>query len=100
MKPVLITVLHFVAEAKALVESDGVEKKDDHDGIFQIQDRLEEEVDALTSSSYLHLQLEIKVTQETYGYEFCTKSFSMKKICKYTSQCFTLGKTPTAASIV
>jgi hypothetical protein len=69
MEPGLIPVLHYVAEAKALVESDRVEKKDDPDGIFQIQDRLEEEVDPLTStsSSYLHPQLEVKMTQETYG---------------------------------
>jgi hypothetical protein len=63
MEPGLIPVLHYVAEAKALVESDGAEKKDDHDGIFHIQDRLVEE-DPLTStsSSYLHPQLEVKVT--------------------------------------
>ncbi len=79
MEPGLIPVLHYVAEAKALVESDGVEKKDDHDGIFQIKDRLEEEVDPLTSSSYLHPLLEVKLTQETYGCEFSTKSFSTKK---------------------
>jgi hypothetical protein len=54
MEPGLIPVLHYVAETKALVESDGIKKKDDPDGIFQIQDRLEEEVDPLTSSSYLH----------------------------------------------
>jgi hypothetical protein len=34
MEPGLIPVLHYVAEAKTLVESDGVEKKDDPDGIF------------------------------------------------------------------
>ncbi len=56
MEPGFIPVLQYVAEAKTLVESDGAEKKDDPDGIFQIQDRLEEEVDPLTStsSSYLH----------------------------------------------
>jgi hypothetical protein len=97
MEPGLIPVLHYVAEAKAPVESYGVETKDDHDGIFQIQDRLEEEVDPLTSSSYLHLQLEVKVTQETYGCEFCTKSFSTKKSA---NTCFTVVKNPTAASIV
>jgi hypothetical protein len=83
MEPGLIPVLHYVAEAKALVESDVVEKKDDRDGIFQIHfDRLEEEVDPLTStsSSYLHPQLEVKMTQETYGCEFCTKSFSTKNL--------------------
>jgi hypothetical protein len=31
MEPGLIPVLHYVAEAKALVESDGVEKKDERD---------------------------------------------------------------------
>jgi hypothetical protein len=94
MEPGLIPVLHYVAEAKALVESDGVEKKDEHDGIFQIQDRLEEEVDPLTSSGYFHPQLEVKVTQETYWCEFWTESFSINKICKYPSPCSTLGKKP------
>ncbi len=73
MEPGFIPVLQYVAEAKALVESDKVEKN---------FDRLEEEVDPLTStsSSYLHPQLEVKMTQETYGCEFCTKSFSTKNL--------------------
>ncbi len=39
MEPGFIPVLQYVAEAKALVEPDKVEKKDDHDGNFQIQDK-------------------------------------------------------------
>ncbi len=44
----MISVLHSVAEANASDESDGVAKQEDeHIGIFQILDELEEAVDAL-----------------------------------------------------
>ena len=47
----IIPVLHSLAEANALDESDGVANQEDEQiGIFQILDKLEEAVDALLNT--------------------------------------------------
>jgi hypothetical protein len=78
----VIPVLHSVAEANALDESDGVAKQEDEQiGIFQILDKLEEAVDALLnkSSSLSHPQLEV-MTKQTKPHlcTQCSKSFAQK----------------------